>query len=490
MYERKGFVSILGRLQDEALNPYAMKQELLRSGLGFDSIDLSYDRDDLKGAWRSVLAWGKSIEQQLDGCTTRAKKLPFSAVVSFVSNAYRLPPPESCFGTHHVMIEEVSNCLLAILGHIEKAREVQAEIRDKLYNESTEGIDSDALQKYVESRCKPLPIRLDEVHQICRFNEVVSEWEARLDSVLEARGFDDISEEHDDLAIAERMAAEAKSHGYISKGLVQLNLRIQKAEDLRDRILRWKTSCAEGNKSTTRTMTALAKDGKRVKFVFPEVRDFLKFHCTIELWIDRANIAIRSRISLTEIRTLIQQGEELPLDLTDHIEKLKSRVAAAERWLQRLEQVVQCPKTDSGEPDMLQWTRYIRIALYEGNQGCLHELGSDGSRIPVDIDAVKLLQAELDAKNWTLKAEKWLPASEDSKKGKLADIREHVERALSLRERLALSDIPKRNWVLDGEAELVSIVFAADAWFEEVRGLIVVCALFRSLYSTFSSFLH
>jgi hypothetical protein len=55
MYERKGFVSILGRLQDEALNPYAMKQELLRSGLGFDSIDLSYDRDDLKGAWRSGL---------------------------------------------------------------------------------------------------------------------------------------------------------------------------------------------------------------------------------------------------------------------------------------------------------------------------------------------------------------------------------------------------------------------------------------------------
>lgn len=474
IYERKEFVSVLGRLQDTHLIPYAIKQPL-QSGLAFDdSIGLSYDRDDMKGAWRSVLAWGKSIEQQLDACTTKTKKLPFSAVVSFISNAYRLPTPETCFGTHHVMIEEVSNCLLAILGHIAKAREAQAEIRDKMYNESKTGIDADALQKYVETRCRPLSVGLDELEMVCRFKEIISEWEGRLPSTLETRDIDDVCEEHDDLAIAERMSIEAKSHGYVSKGLVQLNFRIRKARELRDRILRWTASCAHGNKEgAPRTVAALAKDARRLKFVFPEVRELLEFHRKVELWIDRANIAIRSRISLAEVRALIRQGEELPLDMSDHLEKLKTRAHTADRWLRRLEEVVKCPKTDTGEADMLRWTKHMRLALHGGHHSFLHELGSDGSRIPVDVDAVKLLQVELDAKSWSLKAQKWLPGNEESKKGKLGDIREHVDRARNLRERLALSATPKQQWVLDGEEELVSIVSAADAWFDKVRESVV-----------------
>eukprot|EP00980_Cylindrotheca_fusiformis_P010998 scaffold2526_cov131-Cylindrotheca_fusiformis.AAC.14 len=466
--ERKGFKSILGLLKDEHQNPYAMREELAMTGLAFDdAMDLSNDLDDLKGAWRSVLAWGKSIEQQLDECTTKTKKLPFSSVVSFVSNAYRLPTPEICFGTHHVMVEEVSHCLRAILGHIGKAREVQAGIRDKMFNESADGIDSEALQKYVEAQCRPLSIRLDELDQVRRFNEVISEWEARLSSLLEERNPDEISEDHDDLAIAQRMAVEAKSHGYVSKGLVHLNLRIQKARNLKDRILQWKSDCTEGKKCTPRTVAALARDAKRLNFVFPVSREFLKFHGGVEVWIDRANIAIRSKISLAEIKTLIRQGESLPLDMIEYLEKLRTRVSAADRWLGRLAHIVRCPNTASDNIDMLQWSKHMRAALYGGNQSCLHELASDGNRIPVDVDAVKLLQVELDAKNWSSKAQKWLPGKEDSKKGKLVDIREHVERAQCLRERLPLSLADKSLWVLDGEAELVSIVSAADAWFEE-----------------------
>ncbi len=45
-------------------------------------------------------------------------------------------------------------------------------------------------------------------------------------------------------------------------------------------------------------------------------------------------------------------------------------------------------------------------------------------------------------------------------------MKEHVEKASHLREKLTLSDREKEAWVLDGEAELVSIVEAADSWFE------------------------
>ena len=111
----------------------------------------------------------------------------------------------------------------------------------------------------------------------------------------------------------------------------------------------------------------------------------------------------------------------------------------------------------------------MRKGLYGGQYNVLHDLSSEGSRIPVEVAAVKLLQIELDAKNWSVKANKWIPKSVDSKKGKLADIKDHVEKAKILRERLSLPNSEKGFWILEGENELVSIVDSADCWFNKVR---------------------
>lgn len=466
VYEQTGFASILGTFQEDTHNAYVMKQSL-DPNTDFDPVAFSYDRDDGKMAWRNILACGQSIERQLEASTPRSKKLLLSTVVSFVSNAYRLPIPETCFGSHHVMIEEVSKCLLAILGHIDNAKEVQANIRDRLFDESGEGVDSDSLQRYIEAQSKSLAVRLDEVDHLNRCKEIISEWESRL-SVLEEADCDFSDDRRDDLALAERMTTEAKSHGYISKGLVQLKTRIIKARQLRERIQLWKKSCDESKKVSTRTVSALVKDAKRLKFVFPEVVSLVNFHRMMEDWIDRANIAIRSRISLKEIKLLIQRGVSMPLDLSDYLEKLNSRVSLADDWLTSMEQVVPCPLHVNGKQDMLQWTADMRLALNEDRMAELHELALDGSRIPVEVDAVKLLQVELDAKTWTQKARRWVPINGESRKGKLIDIREHVAKGSTLRERLTFSDTKKQEWVLEGEAELNSIVLAADSWFEEV----------------------
>ena len=102
----------------------------------------------------------------------------------------------------------------------------------------------------------------------------------------------------------------------------------------------------------------------------------------------------------------------------------------------------------------------------------------EGTRIPVEIDCVKQLLVEIDAKNWSLKAKKWITikngASGDSenvaggKKAKLVDIRDHLIKAVSLREKLILPPEEREAWVLEGEAELKSIIDAADVWFEKV----------------------
>jgi hypothetical protein len=468
VYERSTFPSLLGFLQDDLEPRYPILQSTKNVHKNsWDEMTLGSDSDDLKGAWRSVLACGKSMERQLNGDACNQKPL-LSTVVSFVRNAYALPVPESCFGTNHVMIEEVSSCLLTLLDHVDKARHEQAKLRDMLYDEEGEGVDMDALQKFLESTGKALPIRLDEAEELYSYRERVTEWEGRLAKILEPAATDENGEGRNNLAAVQQLAVEAKTHAFVSKSHVQLQARIQKAHTIREKLIEWEKSCEQGEKNTIKAVTSLVRDASRLKLIFPEVSRLLEFHREQENWVDRSNIAIRSRISLTEVKSLIKRGEEMPLDLSDHLDKLKSRVGSAEEWNEHLEEVCPCPKSSDGTQDMLAWMKAMRQALYDGKQAELHELASEGSRIPVEVDAVKLLQVELDAKNWTQKAKKWIPIDGDSKRGKLDDLREHSEKAVALRDKLTLSEEEKDAWLLEGEAELDSIVEAADKWFEDV----------------------
>lgn len=483
MYEQTQLISIIDQLEEKASLPYALKhvclpQEQLATREVSDGDMMMLDaadtnKDDLKEAWTTILSIGRSVKDQLDGWasanskTKDDKKIACSALLAFIRNAYRLEPPEVCFGSHHVMIEEVSHCLLAILEHVEAARSAQAEIRDKIYQESVStGSDSDALQKFIQGLCKDLPIRLDEESLIEEFREIVMEWEGRLGSFVE--GSDGNKEDEGELEVSEQLAFEARSHGYVSKEMIDLQARMEKAQVLKQKVLEWKQSCDGGNGGTMRTVSALAKELKKLKLDFREKREFLEFYNVVQNWLERTNIAIRSRISLVEVRALLSQGADFPLDLAEYVGKLESRVSSAETWLEGLEEVVPCPRTVSGERDMLEWSKGMRAALHEGRQGLLQDIVSEGSRIPVEVEALKVLQVEIDAKNWISKAQKWLPTDEDSKKGKLGDLRDHIERAQNLRERLAFLGDQMKAWELTGEAELTAIVDAADSWLEQV----------------------
>jgi hypothetical protein len=55
------------------------------------------------------------------------------------------------------------------------------------------------------------------------------------------------------------------------------------------------------------------------------------------------------------------------------------------------------------------------------------------------------------------------------KRAKLVDIRDHLTKAILLREKLVLPPGECEAWVLESEAELKLIIEAADDWFEQVR---------------------
>jgi hypothetical protein len=476
MYERVAFppaASFLGQLQDDSKPQYTVDANADAKAIFQKDWDTNYhveialETDDLKGAWRSILACGKSVERQLNGELPGEKKPLLSTLLSFVGNAYRLPPPESIFGTHHVMVEEVCNNLIFILEHIQGAQEVQAKITDKVFNEAHEGIDSDGLLKFLDNVYETLPIKLPDVESLYSSRVIVVEWEARALLLLDLKD-EDLGEPRlwSSLENAETLHDEAKSHGYVSKVFVQLVQKIRKAYDLRGRILQWKDTFINGGKGSLKTLSALMKEVNRIRLGFAEAKEVLEFHQMAESWIDRANVAIRSKISLHEINMLITAAEEnVPLDLSEWLEKLKTRVRSANLWLEALENVVPfkhlCHNT-------IEWMGNLQSSLHNGDQVRLHELSSEGNRIPVDVDEAKILQVSLDARNWSAKALKWLPSTPDSKKGKLCDLKEHLEILSSLRKRLPLSDPDRAIWSPEGAKELSDIVDATDAWFEKV----------------------
>ena len=472
MYERMMHSSphsIQGQIQEEEGDPkYTVDNKRAKSLKDeWNHANLALEADDLKGAWRSILNCGKSIERQLNGEITGDKKPSLSTILTFIGNAYKLPPPETSFGTTHVMIEEVSTNMVSILNHIQKAQHVQSKIRDKIYDESGEGIDSDDLLKFLDKQCQTLPLLLPEVDMLMGFRSEVIQWENQLSSLLDTKEDEtDDTDTFTSLELIEKLSDEAKSLGYTSKAMVQLKNRIKRAHELRDRILQWKTSCVDGSKGSLKTLSSLVKESNRVRLGFPEALEIAKLHRSSERWIDRADVAIRSKISLHEIRELVEEGDTFPLDLSEHLDKLKARVRSADQWLEALNEVVPFREVEKGR---LEWMRDLQTSLHNGNQIRLHELSSEGNRIPVDVDEAKILQIALDAKNWTAKAQKWIPDVQDSKKGKLGDIRDHLDKVPSLRDRLPLSESDKKAWSPDGEKVLAEIVAAADSWFEKVR---------------------
>lgn len=439
--------------------------------------------EDYQGTWKAVLACGRTMERHLQ----EKRPICLSAVLSFVGHAHQLPIPEKVFdgsvASH--MAEEISACLWALLTAVSVARKYQAKLLDAWYEA---GVELDTLRKLLDAAASSTSITLDEAPEMERQMQVVTEWLSRLEPLLNPAAStssedsnnstdsdDDEMEDRNDLMALELMAEEAMSHGFRCKGLVQLQRKIENAHQLRDRILEWSQACKKGEqKETIKFVSAIVRDIRRLKLRYPVVTELLCFHRDAESWVDRANIAIRSRISLDEIKDLIEKGEEMPLDLTEYLDKLRNRSSLAEDWLDRFKEVVPCPETAHGEPiDMLEWMQRMRDELNDGEgRISLHDLVSGGGRIPVEVDCVKLLQVELDARNWMAKARLWIPTSGEndessSKKGRLDDLRDHVVKADALRDKLTLSQKDKGAWVLDGEAELRSIVDAADDWFEK-----------------------
>lgn len=434
--------------------------------------------EDMKRVWKAVL----HNEQELGHHLEEMKKPLLSHILDFTRNAYCLPPPEESFGSRHIVVEGISESMHVLLNHVTKAHDAQAKLLDMLYDEDDEGVEMEAVKKYMKELDSSLTIRLDIMNVLDRQLDLACRWQGRMKKLSREVL---VPDDNDDLAQYEELLREANQLGIRWRGQVELEERVNKAYQLRDRLREWQRDCVSGEKDNFKFVSGLVRDANRLNVNFPEVSELLKFHQTAETWVERASVAVRSRVALTEIESLIDQAENMPLNLVELTNKLQNRKQQAQSWISEFQDLVPAPFQD-GSVNNLAWMTRMRKALQTDDKHFLlqiQDVATEGTRIPVDIDCVKLLLVEIDGKDWTSKAVKWIPndsMSDDedgantSKRAKLVDIRDHLDKAEALRERLVLPPAEKEAWVLGGEEELKSIIEAADDWYDKVSSFALV----------------
>lgn len=223
----------------------------------------------------------------------------------------------------------------------------------------------------------------------------------------------------------------------------------------------------------------MIREANKINLSFPELSLLSKVHKDAEEWMDRANVALRSKISLNELESLVKTGEQMPLGLTGALDKLQSRYKQACEWVSDLIEEVPCPVEDisaSGcnidADGRAEWLSKIRNTLEYGDEdkvASLLELSSQGSRLPVDSHLSHLLQTAVDARNWSLKAKKWVPTSDGQfKRGKIEDLQDHLENAELISEKASELTDGKADFRLKFLDEIQNIVDSAEQWYDTV----------------------
>lgn len=415
--------------------------------------------ENAEGIWQAILALCEALGMQLKQ-PSEQNPIFLSQVIRLLEYCNRLPDPENVFVVHphDTTIKDIHDGLDALVGYVETARVHQASVVDMWHRS---GVDVEELRKRVDMSIKESPLQLDEVRELQCQIDAVTDWQTRLDAGVE------------NLEEAEALVRQGERLGFESRGLAQLRSRLSKVYEIRETIRAWRSS---GKKETIKFISSLVRDIQRVKCPFEEAQEILSIQQEADSWTDRASIAIRTKLSLQEMDDLVKRGEKLPLDLSDYVDKLATRIALGKSWLQRFEEVVPRPENSPSQTPsvfMLMWMQNIRSALNSSTDDgdavipTLHELASEGGRLPVQVDCVQLLQIELEARTWSAKTKKW-----ESRRPKLEELREHVSKSTNLRERLVILDKNEREcWQLEGEKDVRLLVDQVETWLEKYDSL-------------------
>ena len=447
------------------------------------SLSITWSATELEKAkhiWRSILAYSNSVLAKMKKNRHNDSKPPLRDLLELVGKAHALPTPEETYGRRDPSARQMSDNMNSVIDAIEKGRDSAARIL-KCLKDNGDGIEIDVLRKSIEEIDQTCPVGLIELDTVRQQIHDATLWEEKLENNVDHEIVDANASDGEDTMITEKKLTLEKVEKLVSNGrnltlrprsLIRLQNRVEEAYILQRRIVAWNEARNQENPQNMKFVSTLIKQANKIDLAFPELLTLTDVHKKAEEWIDRASIAVRTTISFDELESLVATGESLPLNVSDVLEKLQKRLKEAKEWMIRVDEIV--AKSD----DYLMWLRRFRHALEDSDKSAhLLSLLSEGSRIPVTMDCSKLLQIEIDARHWTIKAKPWIPENlgttngeicAPQKRGKIDDVEECLDRASSIRDRLWFGDNEKSEWVLDGEAELTQMMEMAETWFDKV----------------------
>ena len=448
------------------------------------SIDWTTDQlEKAKKIWNSILQFTNDVLGVMENLADPKKALKFNEdsrpllpdLLVLVTKAHALPTPEETFGRRDPSLRVISQNMNAIIDAIEVGRDCTAKLLMQLKDDG-EGVELPTLQKSIAELEQQCPVKMPDIDTAKKQMHEASLWEEALENNVDCDADSEISdgetllEKKQTLAKVERLIHKGRNLTLRPRSLVRLENRVERAHVLRRKIIVWNEARNQENPQNIKFIAGLIKEANKIDLMFPEMLTLTGVHKKAEDWMDRASIAIRTTISFDELEALVTTGKELPINVSDLLEKLEARLIQAQEWIDRVGIIV--PQNDNN----FIWLKRMRSALNDRNDNAqLLSLVSDGTRVPVDMDCLKLLQIEIDARNWSMKCMPWIPSrSDDSdgksfRRGKVDDVQDHLDKAANLRDRLWFgTDDEKSAWILEGEEELSEIMEQADTWFDKV----------------------
>lgn len=449
----------------------------------FDSwndLDVVERNKQLMDEWKLILESGQNVLEKLKN----GIKPHLPDLLTILTKAYTIPQPEEVYGRRDSTTKNISICLNSIMDLIEQGRNALAYFMDGLYDIKDEGIDVQSLSKNVDKKSSECQVQLGEAEIMRDIISEALEWESRLnknentseDDDSSSNSSEDLHLPQQSLSSAEDLASQGNCLSIRPKTLVALEDRIQRAYVLRTKIREWNQS--NNDNESVKYLASMIKDANKINLGFPELSLLSKVHKNAEEWIDRANVALRSKISLAELQDLVHLGDKLPLGVTTTLDKLRSRLNSAIEWIADLKEVVPCPLESLSECGTeldarlkAEWFMKMWEVLRkekDDDATSLKELSTTGARLPVEVEFVHLLQTAIDGRNWSLKAKRWVPSSGDQfRRGKIDDLMDHLEFSKTIIAKFNKLTDDLVDWKLDYSDELQGIVDKAEIWYEK-----------------------
>jgi hypothetical protein len=453
------------------------------------------DKTELKNRWASLLL---DCLNYVEDLTTEHEPVNYhrpSATLlhDLLNDANDLAVPEQGPGEDYV--DRTHKALLEILEHMNKARDFVAGVHDAIYD-ATNSDNGVALLQFhrMYNRAVKLTVAVPEEPILLSIIELCEGWECKLDKVMDDNdGKPTLAAIHELLLLSNnfpiRMRSVVKLENVVAKvlevaSLVQCYMGCDDntvssylstsvlSNDASNNVSNNSSgggsgvNGASGNKVfNLRTAQALLKEGQKTNIEFPELKLLEEEVNKGDEWHDKAIKAIRTKVTLEELKELVLEKKSLVIQFEEIEKKLLDKLHCANEFIDLLENTIVVDKDCNNWERLLIYKQYYNKS--DEQRQTLENLFSDGVKVPVIIPLHVLVGAAIQTYEWKIKSQSALTKNNGLPLPAL--LKRLLDKASSIKKDLPLTEEQLNNWKLPNEDQVKAVIATCDNWLQSYK---------------------